>query len=209
MDLLGKFKWHFKRVARAIWLEPEPLLTPVAKPRARLHCLGFHTVLACPSLLPWWPEDEVTAVTGRILQLRGHCPASHLQDLRAGTLALRPQAISLQRAPPWAERPTELQGPCAPPSPFFVLCPLGCGTQLCLAGKPKSRGWPKAHCRSCAKDVRLGRARCIARHQALSGCACGQGQPAEAAPPAAGAVRGDPAQRSILGLLRGSRGLSA
>ena len=132
MDLLARFKWHFKRVARAVWLEPEPLLAPVPRPGARLRCLGLHTVLACPSLLPWWPEDEVNAVTGRLLQLRGHCPASHLLDLRAGTLALRPQALSLQAAPTWAERPAVLTGPLAPPLPLFVFCP-GCIAAVMIA----------------------------------------------------------------------------
>ena len=133
MDLLGKLKWHVKRVAKAIWLEPEPLLTPVAKPRARLHCLGFHTVLACPSLLPWWPEDEVTAVTGRLLQLRGHCPASHLQDLRAGTLALQPQAsLSRERLLGLSGRPN-CRGPALPHCRFS--CSAHSGVALSCASR--------------------------------------------------------------------------
>ena len=202
-DRLRLFQSVFRRVAAASWRDAAALLRPAKQGCGRLAPLGFHTCLACTSMLPAWPCPQQRTVAAALLALRGGKRLT-LHDLDRGD-KVPPAALSLFR--PSAElasllEPERARAPPAsalvPARPFQVRCPRQCGRVITLPGKPvqQARGWPKALCGSCQAQVRLGRAICVACDRAMPACNCPEGQPQAAGRPALRSA-------SIFSLLRG------
>eukprot|EP00969_Alexandrium_andersonii_P226403 9997711-Alexandrium_andersonii.AAC.1 len=221
-EMLGHFRAIVRRVAAHSWRPDDvALLSPPKRAgHPRLHQLAFSTAMSVTSMLPAWTDERALNVAAAVLKLRPSLPSDFRARLQQGVLVLQPVTLNLQGCPPWRrdEPVSALGGPVPEPAAACtVVCPRCKVGILALAVRPTAGmkgSYPKAHCKTCARSVRVGMGTCTACRQELRACRCSdsrglslegsagvQSEPAGSGGPRA-SERSRPPGPSVLDLLR-------